>query len=165
MLYGYPSTPQVQVRDPEPDGPVVAFVAGEPQDGDVILAVQGEDGYPSTDASVRGLWIEVPDETIAGAAMTEGEWVNPIAPEPSPDAPRWKTVSKFMLDLGLTNLVGIQTAANDSDDPRRPVAQIVIQFTNVTPNVNVNDPDTGALLDTLIGAGFITAEDKARALA
>jgi hypothetical protein len=132
-----------------------------PQDGDRLLAVQSAESYANTPDEFKSRWFVVPDDIEADAVMVDGEWVNP---EPVAPTGRMRAVSKFMTSLGLPNLVGIQAAANDPNDQRRPVAQVMIQFTNVTPYVGLDDDDTAALLDALIAAEFITEEDKARAL-
>lgn len=143
--------------------------------GLTIIAVQSAVGYAATDDSFKPLWCQVPDTVLDGATTTiapnEGEatqdWINRVTaadgwsnPAPIGGGGRWVPISKFMMRLGL-KLVAIQTAANGGN----ATAQVAIQFINVTPNVDLDDPDTGQVLDMLVADGLIDAADKAAALA
>jgi hypothetical protein len=72
VLYGYSAgAPRQKVNG--------VFTA-TPINGDVLSVIQSPASYARTDPSVQGLWFPVPAETIPGAVLTDGVWVNPPPP-------------------------------------------------------------------------------------
>lgn len=159
MLYGKPNT----ARNPGD------FSAKAPKNGDFIQAVQDAASYAATDDSVKALWVEVPDGTVAGAKRQNGQWVNPVIPVVHL---RVVDANAFFALFTPLEEVGIRDYMDARPDPDPPQTLLMRKAIGVmmgrlerAVNVNLDLAANIEGMQLLVAAGLITQERAAEILA
>lgn len=101
--------------------------------GDRLLVIQSAASYAATDDSVKGRWVQVPDDAVEGATLVDGAWVNP--PPVEPTLRFVVDVPSFLMRFTLAELGGVHAAA--AADPK---VAALMQVLNTAKAVNLQHP-------------------------
>lgn len=117
------------------------------------------------------VWVECPDDTVAGATYDGSEFTNPVEPEPtepSEPAPQYRTVlspGEFKRQFNLEERIVIDVARLGGDTQEATTLKIALDifYSDIegSESINVNDADVQQGLQFMVDKSFITPERKA----